>query len=185
MSSPDRDALVKAFLERAAGLGCKTKRSPDLDSALEFIAGFCREMSFSKIVVTPAAKDLLRNNRSIPLAEVNSIRGYDQAEAGVVLADYGIAETGSLVQITGSDDEKLAGILPRVCIAILESRKIVETGESLAAVISAHLSQMSVPGPQVSFISGPSRTADIENQLCIGVHGPSDLVLIVVDGAQP
>lgn len=98
-------------------------------------------------------------------------------EVGLMTAQFGIAETGTLVQFYQEDQDKLSGILPEICLALLATSKIVETADELCEIISSHLSQ----GKQVGFISGPSRTADIECQLQIGVHGPAELIILLVE----
>lgn len=181
MNGPESGALLDQFIGRAVSLGAVVEKVPDLKSASSFIADFCAQKEIKKIVGSPGA--LAWFGKNISFFNPAQVKDYDQAQAGVVVADYGIAETGTLVHLLSSDSEKLAGVLPRICLAVLESIKIVAKPEAIADVITAHLSRAAQPGPQVAFVSGPSRTADIECQLSLGVHGPASLIILIVDEA--
>ena len=182
MKVPDSQELLEQFVSRAVSLGAAVEKVPDLKAAASFISDFCNQNKINKIIASPGAQALL--GKDISFCNPSAVKDWDSAQAGVVLADYGIAETGTLVHLLNSDSEKLAGILPRVCLAVVESKKIVAAPEAIADVISGHLSRAGKPGPQVAFVSGPSRTADIECQLSLGVHGPANLIILIVDGAQ-
>ena len=102
--------------------------------------------------------------------------GYD---VGVSTAQAAIAETGTLVLESQSEKHRLVSLVPPVHIAIVEASNIVLTlGEALAAVHGGGLEGLS---PTITFITGPSRTADIELTLAIGVHGPQELYVVVKD----
>jgi len=182
VNGPDGQELLEQFVGRAVSLGAVVEKVSDLNSASDFVSNFCKKNEINKIVASPGAQAVLGKN--ISFFNPAQVKDFDQAQAGVVVADYGIAETGTLVHLLNSDSEKLAGILPRVCLAVVESKKIVAAPEAIADVISGHLSRAGKPGPQVAFVSGPSRTADIECQLSLGVHGPANLIILIVDGAQ-
>ena len=98
-----------------------------------------------------------------------------KSDVGVTSAQAGIAETGTLVLDSSVDRNRLVSLVPPVHIAILDASRIYTTlGETLAALQSgAELS------PAITFITGPSRTADIELTLAIGVHGPQELYVII------
>jgi L-lactate dehydrogenase complex protein LldG len=102
-----------------------------------------------------------------------------KSDVGVTSAQGGIAETGTLVLDSSVDRNRLVSLVPPVHIAILDASRIYTTlGETLAALQSgAELS------PAITFITGPSRTADIELTLAIGVHGPQELYVIINQNA--
>jgi L-lactate dehydrogenase complex protein LldG len=103
--------------------------------------------------------------------------GYD---VGLSTAQAAIAETGTLVLESESERHRLVSLVPPVHIAIVEASSIVLTlGEALAIAHGNGLRELS---PTITFITGPSRTADIELTLAIGVHGPQELYVIVKDG---
>ena len=158
-----------------------SERFADFDSCRKFIGKFFKDRQIQSIIASGTLKKKFRTTDLAAGMDSENMQGFDLAEVGVVLADFGIAETGTLVQFSSTDEEKLSGILPPACMAILETGKIVPTAESLVELISRHLAQTSGFGPQVAFISGPSRTADIECELQIGVHGPAELFILLID----
>lgn len=97
---------------------------------------------------------------------------------GFTRADYGIAETGSLVLESSSEDVRLATMLSEVHVAVLLKSKIVP--DSLA-LESTMVKRFQKPPCYFSFITGASRTADIERVLTIGVHGPQELHLLLLE----
>ena len=183
MSHSPNALLIQQFIDRAVSLGAVVERCNGLESAKKFIAAFCQDKTINTIAATAQAQAMLGNGGKIKFSATKTIKDFDCAELGIVDADYGIAETGTLVSLQNNDFEKLAGILPKICLALVQGKRIVESAEAIAPVINEHLSGNTKPAPQVSFVSGPSRTADIECQLCIGVHGPASLIILLIDEA--
>jgi L-lactate dehydrogenase complex protein LldG len=98
-----------------------------------------------------------------------------QSRVGVSQMDWGIADTGTLVQNASAVDKRLASTLPLVHVALIAHDRIVpDLGTLLSRVTPQNAAY-------ISLITGPSRTADIERVLTIGVHGPERLVILVVD----
>jgi L-lactate utilization protein LutC len=99
-----------------------------------------------------------------------------KSDVGITSAQAGIAETGTLVLDSSVERNRLVSLVPPIHIAILNASRIFQTlGETLAALQSGE-----EVSPAITFITGPSRTADIELTLAIGVHGPQELYVIVV-----
>jgi L-lactate utilization protein LutC len=96
-------------------------------------------------------------------------------DVGISNAQAAIAETGTLVLDSSCERHRLVSLVPPVHIAIVNASSIVET-LSDALVLLQKDKEIS---PAVTFITGPSRTADIELTLAIGVHGPQELYVIV------
>jgi L-lactate dehydrogenase complex protein LldG len=102
-------------------------------------------------------------------------------DVGISTAQAAIAETGTLVLDSARERNRLVSLVPPVHIAIVDASSIFQTlGEALAFI-----HQDGSISPAVTFITGPSRTADIELTLAIGVHGPQQLYVIVNEGATP
>ena len=90
------------------------------------------------------------------------------------------AETGSLVLLSGPQTYASAGLLPETHIAIVPASRIVAGHEEAFALIRSERGEL----PRaVNFISGPSRTGDIEQTIVLGAHGPYRVHVIVVLGA--
>jgi L-lactate dehydrogenase complex protein LldG len=97
-----------------------------------------------------------------------------QALVGITAADWGVAQTGTLVCDSSPAAQRLASSLPVIHIALLPSGRIVP---DMAAALSRIDPRNA---PFIAAITGPSRTADIERVLTIGVHGPKRLVILIV-----
>lgn len=95
---------------------------------------------------------------------------------GVTGSAGALAETGSIVLASGEGQGRLASLLPRIHVAIIERKTLMAT---LPLFISAHPEQVTA-GANFVCITGPSRTADIEHTLARGVHGPRDIHAVLV-----
>jgi L-lactate dehydrogenase complex protein LldG len=95
---------------------------------------------------------------------------------GITGAFAGIAETGTLMTVSGPDTPASASLLPETHIAVVAAARIVPHMEDAWALLRAELGQ---PPRAVNFISGPSRTGDIEQTIVIGAHGPYRVHIIV------
>jgi L-lactate dehydrogenase complex protein LldG len=102
----------------------------------------------------------------------------NQSSVGVTMAEWGIAETGTVAHNATSIQSRLASTLSELHVVILNSQNIVPDLESMFEILDPDVA------PYLAFITGPSRTADIERVLTIGVHGPKRLVIILVDGTD-
>ena len=103
-------------------------------------------------------------------------------QAGITAVDCAIAETGTILLTSDQDQSLLVSLLPPVHVAIVKVSQIVQ---SLSTAIERLGSQHMIHGSSTrsaSFISGPSRTSDVELTLSIGVHGPKELYLVLVAG---
>jgi L-lactate utilization protein LutC len=126
-----------------------------------------------------AAIDKALNGRTfIRSSEPFSREEVATTEVGITSADYALADTGSLVMFTESNESRLLSLLPPCHIAVIEASRIVASLDDVFRL-------RPLPGADSSamvVITGPSRTADIEMRLVRGVHGPGEIhVIIIVD----
>ncbi len=98
------------------------------------------------------------------------------ADAGISSVDYGIAETGTLALLARPGQGRSVSLLPPVHIAVLDAGDVVA---ELADLFERVTARGELPSA-LTFITGPSRTGDIELVLTVGVHGPKELHLVVV-----
>jgi len=173
--------LVDRFTAGALAAGAEVFRARDVREALAAVALLFEKENVRTAVASRSLLAVAEEGALLigPSEETEAIAA---AQAGLVLADFGAAETGTLVHLDSDDAERLVRTLPPLCVCLLERRKIVPDLESLAGVIADHLGRTGLPGPQVSLVTGPSRTADIECQLTIGVQGPARLVIGLIGG---
>ncbi|HEY5310944.1 MAG TPA: lactate utilization protein [Pirellulales bacterium] len=100
------------------------------------------------------------------------------AEIGISGAAWAVAETGTLAMASGPGRERLASLAPPLHVAVIEARQIVP---DLFALF-AHYEVDALPS-NLTLITGPSKTGDIEMELTTGVHGPGQWHVIIVAGA--
>jgi L-lactate dehydrogenase complex protein LldG len=100
----------------------------------------------------------------------------DTADLGVSGVEFGVAETGSVLQDAFAIESRLVSTLPPVHAVFLNSANIVPAMADAIGVVAKVFDH-----GYISFITGPSRTADIERVLTIGVHGPGRFIIIAVD----
>ena len=99
-------------------------------------------------------------------------------DIGLTMADYGIADTGTLVVDSTSEDLRLATMVCDTHVVLLPVSRICRTSEELAPDLAR---MMARPASYTAFITGASRTADIERVLALGVHGPLTLHILIVE----
>lgn len=102
------------------------------------------------------------------------------AAAGVTGANFALADTGTVVLDSTDEPLRLASTFPERHFVLLDPKKILPDVRSAASLIRA-LHQRRSPD-FIAFITGPSRTADIERVLTIGVHGPRELHILLLEG---
>ena len=100
-------------------------------------------------------------------------------KVGVARAARGIAETGTCVVETDGEDVRLATMIPETSVIVLSREDIVPGLADMAGYLRERQKDGKIS--YTSFITGPSRTADIERVGAIGVHGPLDLHIILVE----
>ena len=98
------------------------------------------------------------------------------AELGVADADYAIASTGTLAVVSNPNRPGSLTLLPTASLVIVQIDRVMP---NLAAVL-AEMGPGGVAANRLTLITGPSRTADIEKRIVLGVHGPKSLHVIVV-----
>ena len=106
-----------------------------------------------------------------------------RAEIGVTGVDWALAETGTLVLVSGRGQPRSTSLLPATHVAVFGRDKLVESLEQVGVMLEAlHADPArTMSGAVINFITGPSRTADIELTLTRGVHGPKDVHAVFVE----
>jgi L-lactate dehydrogenase complex protein LldG len=102
---------------------------------------------------------------------------FDEAEAGVTGVDFAIAESGTLCLIHGRNQPRLVSLAPLIHIALLPLERLYPVYED--AIDRIFGSKGNLPS-QVTLITGPSMTADIQGVPFKGMHGPKRLVVIII-----
>ncbi len=102
-------------------------------------------------------------------------------DVGITKANYAVAETGSIVDISSSDQHRLLSSFSRVHIAVLDHDSVLTRLSELSPKIRDLLSdETGNTKPSISLIGGPSRTSDIELKSVLGVHGPHEVHVVML-----
>jgi L-lactate dehydrogenase complex protein LldG len=183
--------------ERVGGVLCRVATVQEVPEA---VAGIARERGLERVVTWhPAAlgADLAGGLAAAglsphamppgPLAADDERRRLRETIAGADLGltgvDLAIAETGTLVLVSGGGRPRSTALLPPCHVAVLDRTALVESLAQAGVILEAW-HQGTAPaerGAAIHFITGPSRTADIELTLTRGVHGPKEVLAVFVE----
>jgi len=179
---------VALFSENWGKAGGHVVRHATLEDAKAWIAAKATELG-AKLVLRQNQPELnaLAIETALPSARVvvwDEAPGSERlavaagADIGLVVVDHAVAYTGSLVAKSSAQKGRSVSLLPTALFAIvLLDRMKTRLGEVLRPLDATPREQLPAG---VHFISGPSRSADIENDLTIGVHGPGVVYAILV-----
>ncbi len=172
------------FTQRCADLDVRVGAVADSDAAAAWIAGVVAELGLTEGSVAAElgerAPDLMRGvTANGTMWHVSpSPETVRDAQLGLSLADLAVAETGSLLLVERTLEDRSIGMLPRNHVVVCASDHLVASlADSAAALRAAALR----PGGMATLVTGPSRTADIERVLTVGVQGPGRLFVLFVD----
>lgn len=183
---------IERFMNNWTQAGGHAVRMASMEEVRRFIADFCKETGASSLVVQD--QELLRGLRldqgeDVPACTVwnaaeqsaeDLVSAAASADIGVAVADYAVAYTGTVVVRSGQRQGRSTSLLPQVFMAIVPVSAVkTRMGEVMADLDRCQAGQDIPAG--IHFISGPSRSSDIENDLTIGVHGPGIVYALIVD----
>ncbi len=194
--------MVAQLEERASQARWQVARVDSEREAVRYIEGLVRDKQ-AKLVLCSSHPVVGRLSLKKPLAELgvevkvmalaerSEVADREQgrqllrqeairADIGVTGVDYAIAETGTCVLIARKGVSRLVSLLPPVHVAVVERHQVLETAEDLLTLRRQEFIETGDPGSYMNFITGPSSTADIEQTMTIGVHGPKEAHLIIL-----
>ncbi|MEX2446073.1 MAG: LUD domain-containing protein [Dehalococcoidia bacterium] len=122
----------------------------------------------------PALTDLLGTRAVLP-AEAEPAVSVADAAVGIVRGELAVAETGSVLMVEPELTDRCVSMLSHVLVQVVPRGRVVDSLDAVAETLTA-----SGPPPYASLITGPSRTADIERSLTIGVQGPREVHVVVL-----
>jgi L-lactate utilization protein LutC len=162
-----RAEIIDLFSRNAAKAGAEVLRAGSGEE-LNPIVG--RILAGGGSIFCPRVTE---KEKAIVLPKDRHIEDYVNAAACVEEVFGAVAETGSLVLTSRAGKPVQAGLLPSHHVAILQAEKIYERLDDLFTAFGDS------PPTNITFETGPSRTADIELTLTLGVHGPGRLTIII------
>jgi L-lactate dehydrogenase complex protein LldG len=160
-------AMIRRIVSLADELGAKTVAIGQGLTADMGAIGEALERADHNIVRTVPVADM---ERAAMRARVAG------AELGIAEADFAIASTGTLAVVSTDSRPSSLTLLPPASLVIVQIDRVMP---SLADVLTA-MGPNAVAAHRLTLITGPSRTADIEKRIVLGVHGPKSLHVIVV-----
>lgn len=168
--------LVARFRERALGLSSSVDEVASLAAAPAAVGRYLKSRSLSfGAVCWPEFSGLDWRAAGVSV-EVRPARDSDLV--GITGAFCAIAETGTLMTVTGPRSPATTSLLPETHVAIVPVSRIVRGMEEAWQLLREELG---TPPRAVNFISGPSRTADIEQTVTLGAHGPYRVHIILIN----
>ena len=189
-------ALLDKLAEMAALGGWNVHRASGVEDALGYIESVARDSEatnivrsaqdvFDQIPIDTALTNLglkvttvLRDDETPREALREEIR---QSGIGITGADYALAETGSLIVLPRRGLSRLVSLVPPVHIALVRPEDILESLDDLFLLRRLEYHQRGGEmGSYLNFITGPSRTADIEMTIVEGVHGPKEVHMVIL-----
>jgi len=190
MSEEKSDNTANTFAAQYRALAGVAHIVATVDQAGAKILEILRDAGVSRVVVSSlpfAATDTIRraleeggvawDEGPFPAGELPG--RIDCAPVGITGAVFAIAQSGTLVEIAADDAVRLVSSLPRTHIGVVYAKDIVPRFEDAAPILRELFSTHDA-GCAVTFISGPSRTGDIELKLTLGVHGPEIAHAVVI-----
>jgi L-lactate utilization protein LutC len=192
---PVSEELGARFARELQALGGKTAEASSTQAAIDTVVELARTLNLRSAAIGDGIRtDLRQFDAALGLhnVEVFSIANVVEEErsklrtrlagcdAGIVEADYAVASSGTLVLVPTPARPRSLSLVPPVNIVLLRVEYILP---DLAALMSA-LGAQAVANNPVVFITGPSRTADIEKRIVRGVHGPKELYVVLIRPAQ-
>jgi len=186
-----QDALVEIFREQAESLNLSTHIVQSFDEAADVVVELVRskepEFNHTKHVSMHDHPDItalqLWNRFTREAVTLHTTFGSDRqlkdktiaSFIGITAPEIGVADSATVIQLTQPGQPRSTSLLPSIHIALLQRKNLVADLNEAYALLreKSHLDSM-------VFISGPSKTADIEAQLVHGAHGPREMHLIVL-----
>ncbi len=158
----------------------------DENEVRESIIKLIEEHSFRSLAMWESdlllgLRELLQN-KGLQFVSPGNKDDMAKADIGITEVDYAIAETGTIVLIANERQPRSVSLIPPIHIALMRSDAIVENMEDLFFLLTNYISEsgsMAELTSCMTFITGPSRTADIELNLTLGVHGPKELFVLI------
>ncbi len=161
---------VERFNTELTALGGHVYIAADVASAREYIEKLMRDKGgLTRAAARPAVACL-----GLPI--MSTAERLSDVTLGITQADYALADTGTLVVFSEAGEGRTLSLLPPVHVAVIEEAQILAGLDELMEREPRFPERSSA----MIFITGPSRTADIERTLTVGVHGPGELHVVVL-----
>jgi len=176
------EELEAVFIENAQNAACIVHQPASQEEAINTLLELVGE---DKIISSWEPGQIPLDGLETALEQAGIARVGEDAmvQVGVTGVDAALAATGSLVLSSGNGRYRAASLLPPVHVAVVSRSQITEDLEPWLAKQRTSGLEAFRQASNIVLITGPSRTADIAMQLVMGMHGPRELHIILVDDA--
>lgn len=175
---PAAAGLLEAFCQRATALASTVER---VDTRMDVPAAVARYLSSLGLplqaVCWPELSDLAWSASGM---EVSTRQVEADDAVGITGCQFAVAQTGSLVLCSGADTPALLSVLPATHIAVLAAGCVRADMEAVWRALRRAAALTGEWPRAVNFVSGPSRTGDIEQTIVLGAHGPARLHVLML-----
>lgn len=186
-----REELIGNFRENLARLEVPLHRAAGYEEAALSLSRIAKEEGFRRVMAShdQVVKKLslapwgrengveVRFPGDFPTREAYKEAVFNEVDGGITGVDYAIAESGTLCLLHRADQPRLISLAPIIHVALVPAEVIYGVYET---VLTRIYEGESLPG-QVTFITGPSITADIQMTPFRGMHGPRKLIVILLE----
>lgn len=186
MSIKEKDHLVENFKKNAGLVSAVIGHINSDTDAIDYVSNLISRKKLSNpTIAAPEFSDsfyleLEDKIRDVSLIKNNLSAHNSGIDISLTGAEFGIAETGTLVVKSKNINRRLATMICDIHVCCILESNIVESLDNVIDELNQTLAQSS---GYLAFITGASRTADIERVLVVGVHGPLELHILIRKGA--
>jgi L-lactate utilization protein LutC len=174
------EGLYARFVQEAKGIGCRLYEPTSLSDAIEQLLGI---IGTDKTVSAWERQHIPLENLDAALTSAGiRIAAPDDSgvRVGITGADAGLAGTGSVVLISGAGKYRQVSLLPELHVAVMRA-------DAIMAGMEDWIAQQRITGldefrraANIVIVTGPSKTADIAQELILGAHGPKEIHIILI-----
>ena len=176
----DAGGLVELFISKAKGVSATVEAVADMAAVPQAVTRYLIQENLpARLVQAPGLADM--DWSLAPTIEVCSGLAEEPDEVGLTPAVAGVAETGTLLLVSGPETPTTLNFVPPTHIVVLRRDQIVGAYEDAWDRLRANALPTGSQPRAANFITGPSRTGDIEQKIEIGVHGPLRLHIVIVE----
>lgn len=208
---PATQAMIDDFTNRATSVNAVVQEMPNMRAAMQYVIDICEKKPpcemladepgaekgplgpnkvptrLQRIIAAPALSEeqyvhleSLCHEKGIICLRAGLRRYLAGIDVGVSPAILGISASGTCMVDTDKEDDRLAGMISEINVLLLDKNEIYPDLTTVTQKVRERMNAR--PATFTTFITGPSRTADIERVAAVGVHGPLELHIILLEG---
>lgn len=176
LQSLSREALAENFKTNLESVGGHCAVVSSENAAAEYVRAVVKSIGATSIAISNSdlVKRVIEDDAEIEFVENAPVDHLFECDLGITSAQWAIAETGTLVLESDRESHRLTSLVPPEHLCVLKAGNIRQTLSEILEATSRELSRT------MTFITGPSRTSDIELTPAIGVHGPGELHVVII-----